>query len=91
MGVGSFTSDDDDSTGGKQKTYITWKNPNHPDNDLDEDDPRHSAEFFKAVNTLRDQLGQDINALFGEFAAAAVEADEGDEERLQELFARITE
>lgn len=87
MGLGSLTpegEDKDDSQG--QSTYITFKNPGHPEVELSEGSAhRHEQAYYNAVQQLRDDLGQDINVPIGMFAAAAVEAENGDTERFDIL------
>lgn len=91
MGLGSFTTqDDDESSGGNKSTYVTFKNPSVADVS-EGSEHRHQQEYYDAVKQMRNQLGQDINVPFGEFAVAAVEADKGDTEKLNELFSNLTE
>lgn len=92
MGLGELAPSDDGDSGGNQSTYVTFKNPAHPDVDIDEDDEiRHKQEYYDAVQQLRDMMGQNINVAFGEFAAAAVEAEKnGNPEPLEELFNTLT-
>lgn len=91
MGLGNFASNDSDESGGQNKsTYITFKNPRTAD--VSEDSAhRHEQEYYDAAKRMRDMLGQDINVPVGEFLAAAVENEEGNPERLQELFNELTE
>lgn len=94
MGLGDLAPEGaEESSGASQSTYVTFKNPDHPEVEVDENNAhRHKPEYFKAVQRLRDIMGRDINVAFGEFAAAAVGAeDEGDTSRLEELFNEITE
>ena len=92
MGLGDLSPEDgEESRGGNQSTYVTFKNPDHPDVDVTEgNEHRHEPEFYKSVQRLRDIMGRDINVAFGKFAHAAVQAhDEGDTEALQALFDEI--
>lgn len=91
MGLGTFTAEEEDSGSGSNKsTYITFKNPRTAD--ISEgSEHRHEQEYYDAAQELRNKLGQDINVPVGEFMAAAVEADEGNPERLQELFDQLVE
>lgn len=90
MGFDNFRADDgEESSGGNKSTYVTFKNPSVAD--VPEDSAhRHKQEYYDAAKAIRDRLGQDINVLFGEFAAAAQKADEGDPEQLKELFDELT-
>lgn len=93
MGLGDLSPEGaEESSGGNQSTYITFKNPNHPEVELDEGtEHRHEQEFYDGVQQLRDLMGRDINVAFGRFAAAAVEAEKnGNDEQLQDLFEAIT-
>lgn len=90
MGFEDFASDDDgESSGANKSTYVTFKNPTTadvPDNAAH----RHKQEYYDATKSIRDRLGQDINVMFGDFANAAVKAEEGDPEPLKELFDKLT-
>lgn len=90
MGLGSFSGDDEESSSTNQSTYITFKNPRTADIS-DGSQHRHKQEYYDAAKELRNALGQDINVPVGEFMVAAVEADEGDTERLNELFEQLAE
>jgi len=93
MGLGELSPEGtEESSGGNQSTYVTFKNASHPDVDVDEDNAhRHEQEYYDAIQQLRDIMGRDINVAIGEFAAAAVEAEkEGDSDRLEELFNTLT-
>lgn len=93
MGLADLSPETEEAdSGGSQSTYVTFKNPDHPEVELDEDNAhRHKPEYYKAVQRLRDIMGRNINVAFGEFAAAAVQAhDDGDPSALQELFEEIT-
>lgn len=89
MGLGSFSNQEEESSSSNQSTYVTFKNPRTAD--VSEDSAhRHKQEYYDAIQDLRDMLGQDMNVPIGEFAAAAVEAEQdGDTERLEELFDQI--
>lgn len=91
MGLGELTpTDTEESSGGGQSTYITFKNPRTVDIDENKQH-RHKQEYYDSVQQLRNMLGQDINVPFGEFAAAVVAAeDEGNDEPLRNLFETIT-
>lgn len=90
MGFENFASDDDEeSSGGNKSTYVTFKNPTQADVP-DDSAHRHKQEYYDAVKSIRDRLGQDINVVFGEFAAAAEEADDGEPERLEQLFQQLS-
>lgn len=93
MGFDSFKDEtEEEESDESQSTYVSFKNPGHPEVDISEDKQhRNQQDYFDAVQEMRDELGQDINVVFGEFAAGAVEADEGEPERLQELFNNLTE
>lgn len=93
MGLGDFTNQEEETSSESQSTYVSFKNPAHPEVEISENsEHRHKQEYFDAVQWFRDKLGQDINVPFGEFAIAARQADEdGDPEALQELFERIAE
>lgn len=86
MGLGNFSPDDDEeATSSNQSTYVTFKNKRATD--VSEGSAhRHKQEYYDAIKEMRDALGQDINVPIGEFAVAAVEADEGNTEPLEELF-----
>jgi hypothetical protein len=89
MGLGNFASDDEESSSGNKSTYVTWKNPTKAD--ISEgSEHRHKQDYYDAVKDIRGRLGQDINVLFGEFAVAANEADNGNPEHLEELFNDLT-
>lgn len=93
MGLGDLSPEDTESDdGGSQSTYVTFKNPDHPQVEIDEDQAhRHEPEYYKAVQRLRDIMGRNINVAFGRFAVGAVEAhDNQNNEPLQELFEEIT-
>lgn len=93
MGLADLSPETEETdSGGSQSTYVTFKNPDHPDVELDEDNAhRHKPEYYKAVQRLRDIMGRNINVAFGEFSAAAVAAhDDDDTAPLQELFNEIT-
>lgn len=88
MGLGNFTSQEDESSSANKSTYVTFKNPRTAD--ISEgSEHRHKEEYYDAVQELRNKLGQDINVPVGEFAVAAVKADDGDTEKLNELFERL--
>jgi hypothetical protein len=90
MGFENFVSEgEEESSSANKSTYITWKNPTTADVS-DGSDHRHKQEYYDSVKSIRDRLGQDINVLFGEFAAAAEEADEGETDRLESLFEDLT-
>lgn len=94
MGLGDLSPEtEEESSGGNQSTYVTFKNVDHPDVDVDENNAhRHKPEYYKSVQRLRDIMGRNINVAFGEFASAAVAAhDEGDAQQLEELFNEIVE
>lgn len=90
MGLGDFTSEDEESGSSANKsTYVTFKNPRQADIS-ESSEHRHQADYYDAVKSLRDKLGQDINVLFGKFAVAADAADEeGDTEQLEALFDQL--
>lgn len=91
MGLGDLTpSDTEESSSGGQSTYVTFKNPRSVD--VDEGQAhRHQQEYYDAIQSLRNMLGQDLNVPIGEFAAAVVEVEQdGDSSRLEELFNTIT-
>jgi len=93
MGLADLSPETEESdSGGSQSTYVTFKNPDHPEVELDEDNAhRHKPEYYRAVQRLRDIMGRNINVAFGEFAAAAVAAHDNDEtEALEQLFNEIT-
>lgn len=93
MGLGDLSPETEESGGGgSQSTYVTFKNPSHPDVELDDDDAhRHKQEYYDAVQDLREIMGRNINVAFGEFAVAAVAAEkDGDTEPLEALFNEIT-
>lgn len=93
MGLGDLSPESGESSdGGSQSTYVTFKNPDHPDVELDEDTAhRHEPEFYKSVQRLRDIMGRDINVFFGKAAHAAVEAhDNENTEPLEQLFEDIS-
>jgi len=88
MGLGDFSESGEESGGTGKSTYVTFKNPRTAD--ISESSAhRHKQEYYDAVKSLRDKLGQDINVVMGEFAAAADAADEGDTGKLEELFDRL--
>lgn len=93
MGLGDLSPEDASSDdGGAQSTYVTFKNPDHPEVEIDEGQAhRHKPEYYKAVQRLRDIMGRNINVAFGEFAVGAVEAhDNSNPEQLQDLFEEVT-
>lgn len=93
MGLGDLSPETEEETsGGNQSTYVTFKNPDHPDVDVDDNNAhRHKPEYYRAAQRLRDIMGQNINVAVGEFMAAAVEAHDNDNaEPLQNLFEEIT-
>lgn len=92
MGFEAFQEEtEEEESEESQSTYVSFKNPGHPEVDVAENKAhRHKQEYFDGVQEMRDELGQDINTVFGEFAAGAVEADEGEPERLQQLFENLT-
>lgn len=88
MGLGSFTSEQEEGSAANQSTYITFKNPDQVE--ISEgSEHRHQQDYYDAAKTMRNRLGQDINVPVGEFLVAAVEADEGNTERLNELFEQL--
>lgn len=90
MGLGEFTSEDDDSSSGNQSTYITFKNPRQTD--ISEgSEHRHKQDYYDAAQDMRNALGQDINVPVGEFLVAATEAEEGNTEPLNDLFEQLAE
>jgi len=90
MGLGSFTNQDEESSSANQSTYVTFKNPRT--SDISEgSEHRHKQDYYDAVKSLRDKLGQDINVVMGEFAVAADAADEGDTSKLEQLFNQLSE
>lgn len=93
MGFDAFKEEGEEETSSApQSTYVSFKNPEHPEQDLDEDKAHlHKQEYFDSIQDIRDEVGADINVIFGEFAAGAVEAAEGDSERLEELFNELSE
>lgn len=93
MGIQGFSSGEEQDESESQSTYVTFKNPGHPEVEITEDtEHRHKQEYYDAVQWFRDKLGQDINVPFGEFAVAAQEADlNGNPEPLQQLFDEIVE
>lgn len=93
MGFDAFKEEqEEEGSSQSQSTYVSFKNQDHPKVEVDEDKQHlHSQEYFEAVNTIRDEVGSDINVIFGEFAAGAVEAAEGDSGRLEELFNELSE
>lgn len=93
MGFDAFKEEEEEEGSSQsQSTYVSFKNQDHPKVEVDEDKAHlHSQEYFEAVNTIRDEVGSDINVIFGEFAAGAVEAANGDSERLEELFNELSE
>ena len=93
MGLADLSPEEaSEDDGGSQSTYVTFKNPDHPKVEIDEDQAhRHKSEYYKAVQRLRDIMGRNINVAFGEFAVGAVQAhDEDETEHLEELFNEIT-
>lgn len=93
MGLGDFSTQEEETSSESQSTYVSFKNPEHPEQEIsDNSKHRHKQEYFDAVQWFRDKLGQDINVPFGEFAVAARKADQDDDPSdLQELFERIAE
>lgn len=91
MGLGDLTPEgsEEQSSSGKS-TYISFKNPRNADVS-EGTEHRHKEEYYDAIQSLRNKLGQDINVVFGEFAVAADNADDGDTERLEDLFERLAE
>lgn len=92
MGLADLSPDDgEQDSGGSQSTYVTFKNPDHPEVEIDEDQAhRHEPEFYKAVQRLRDIMGRNINVAMGRFAVGAVQAhDNNESEQLEELFEEI--
>lgn len=91
MGLGNLTPEGDDDSGqGGSQTYITFKNPRVEDIS-ESSEHRHDQQYYDAVQKMRNRLGQDLNVVFGEFAAAAVEADDGDSDRLESLFEQLAD
>lgn len=92
MGFENFVSEEEgESSGANKSTYITWKNPATAGDDISEKaQHRHKQDYYDSIKNIRNRLGQDINVLFGEFAVAADEADDGDTERLEKLFEDLT-
>jgi len=93
MGLADLSPEDEEQDdGGSQSTYVTFKNPDHPKVEIDEDQAhRHQPEFYKSIQRLRDIMGRNINVAVGRFAYGAVEAhDENNPEPLQELFEEIS-
>ena len=91
MGLGNLAGQEEqESSGGNKSTYITFQNPRTADVP-DSSTHRHKQEYYDAAKQMRNMLGQDINVPVGEFLAAAVEAEEGDTERLQDLFNEIAD
>lgn len=93
MGFDAFKDEEEqEESSESQSTYVSFKNMGHPEVDVPEEKQhRHKQDYFDAVQEMRDELGQDINTVFGEFAAGAVEADEGDPSRLEELFSNLAD
>lgn len=93
MGFDAFKDEEaEETSSAPQSTYVSFKNPGHPEVDLDEDKAAlNKQEYFDAVQDIRDEVGSDISVVFGEFARGAVEASEGNTERLQELFDDLSE
>lgn len=90
MGLGDLTPDgSDESSSSGKSTYVTFKNPRQADIS-DGSEHRHKQEYYDALQDLRNRLKQDINVPIGEFAVAAVNAEEGDTERLEQLFETLT-
>lgn len=89
MGLGDFSESGEDGGGSGKSTYVTFKNPRTADIS-ESSEHRHKQQYYDAVKSLRDKLGQDINVVMGEFAVAADNADEGDTEKLSELFERLS-
>lgn len=91
MGLGDFSPEgEDDSSGTNKSTYITFKNPRTAD--ISEgSEHRHKQDYYDAAQKMRSMLGQDINVPVGEFLKAAVEAEDGNTEPLENLFERLTE
>jgi len=90
MGLGEFSDQEEESSGSNKSTYVTFKNPRNAD--ISEgSEHRHKEEYYDAIQSLRNKLGQDINVVIGEFAAAADSADEGDASELEALFNRLAE
>ena len=91
MGLGDFAPEgEEDSSGAGKSTYITFKNPRTAD--ISEgSEHRHKQDYYDAVQQLRNMLGQDINVPIGEFAVAAVAAENGDPDKLEALFDRLVE
>ena len=90
MGLGEFSDQEEESSGSNKSTYVTFKNPRNAD--ISEgSEHRHKEEYYDAIQSLRNKLGQDINVVIGEFAAAADAADEGDASELEALFNRLAE
>lgn len=91
MGLSSLTPESEEQSSGAGKTtYVTFKNPRTAD--ISEgSEHRHKQEYYDSVQELRNMLGQDINVPIGEFAAAAVAAENGDPEPLEDLFERLAE
>ena len=89
MGLGDFAPDGEEETSGAGKsTYVTFKNPRTAD--ISEGtEHRHKTQYYDSVQELRNMLGQDINVPIGEFAYAAVQAEKGDTEALEELFDKL--
>lgn len=93
MGLGDFSTQEEETSSESQSTYVSFKNMGHPEVEVSEgSEHRHKQDYFDAVQWFRDRLGQDINVPFGEFAVAARKAEEEDDpSALQELFDRIVE
>ena len=91
MGFDAFKDEEEtEESSESQSTYVSFKNPGHPEVDISEEKlHRHKQDYFDAVQSMRDELGQDINTVFGEFAAGAVEADEGDHVAGRRFEARV--
>lgn len=84
--------EEQDTGQGPQSSYVSFKNPGHSEVDVDPEETANRQEYFDALHEIRDELGSDgLKMLVGEFMAGAVEADEGDAERLEQLFQNLTQ
>lgn len=93
MGFDAFKDEEEqtEESNESQSSYVTFKNPRHPEVDVAEDNVADKQEYYDALQDIRDELDTDgLKVMVGEFMAGAVEAEEGDPERLQQLFENLS-
>lgn len=94
MGLDSLAGQQSESVSRGKSTHIKFWNPRvaQEGDDIPEGNEHfHKQDYYDAAKQLRDMYGPAMNIPIGEFMVAAVAAENGDSDPLEELFGTIVD